>query len=75
MRPEDKLLCVVCVALPACLHVLDEGFLNLLRTCQGALQLLTHLLSQVKGQGVTPFSLHQKHAGKAAAAGIHCRQR
>lgn len=72
-----RLLCgnIVSLALPACFHALGEGFVNLIWTRQGAHQLLTHLLSQVKGQGVTPFSLHQKYAGIAAASGVHCRQR
>lgn len=63
------------LTLPACFHALIEGFVNLLLTRQGAPQLLAHLPSQVKGQGVTLLSLHQKYACIAAGSGIHCVNR
>lgn len=60
---------------PACFHVFIIGLLDLFLTCQGAVLLLTHLLSQVQVQGVTACSLDQKYSGIAAAARIDCRER
>lgn len=60
---------------PACFHAFIIGLPELVWTCQGAVQLLTHLLSRRIAQGVTGGSLDKKNPGIAAAARIHCRER
>lgn len=57
---------------PARLHAFVKGLPDLLWTCHGGVELLTHILGHVKGQGVTMRSLNQKYLGIAAAASVHC---
>lgn len=60
---------------PAGFHAQIIGFPHLVWTCQCALELLAHLFSHGKVQGVTCFSLGQKYPGIAAAPRTHCRSR